>query len=137
MYPRSSYGIVYRWMRPSATGIGSMFLITFVYGTITFLSPRILLPIDHDPFSGIVLFLFRAFFFLGAISALMAAMYIFFKARFRWIVLFSLISFFGSGVFFYRVTIVTIMIGVIFILMVVNHEEIVLRNLYPERKTRW
>jgi len=137
MYPTSSSGIIFRWMQPSAIGIGSMFLITFVYSTITFLSPRIILPIDHNPFSGIVLFLFRAFYFLGAISALMAAILIFIKVRLRWIGLFTLTAFLGSGVCFYRMTAATIMTGVVLIYMLMNHEEFVLRNQYPRRKTNW
>ncbi len=120
MYPTSSIYVNSRWRQSKATGIAIALLLIFAYGTVTFLSPRIILPMNYDPFSGTIQFLFRAFYLLGAVSALTSAILIFMKVRLRWIGLFALAALLGSGICFYRVTPVTFMTGVVLIYMKQN-----------------
>ena len=118
-------------MYGSSTKVGySLFaailhIFAFLLGIPTFFFLNMSLVLwDGSWHSSILMFIVNLVFVLALFFSLAGAFTIIFRLRYRWILLFSIIAFLGSGPAFLSLTCTSVLSGIALILVLMWHDEL-------------
>jgi len=112
-------------------------ILTFISGLFVNSFPRFSHSSSIDALSGFLTVLFFLFLFIGILSSLIALIAIFMRLRFRWILIFTLLSFLGSGVCFLRYSIMSFTSLIALLIVLINYNDFKTRNLQYAKNTNW
>ncbi len=116
----------------------SVFLIlTFLLGLFVISFNWFFHSFAVDVLPGILIVFLFLFLFVGIISSLIALVGIFIRLKFRWILLFTVLSFLGSGVCFLRVSIMSLFSLIALFIVLINYNDFIVRNQQYKKMTNW
>jgi len=126
------------WAKLPGPVKASIFLVlTFILGLIVISFSWFYRISSVDVLPDFLIVLLFLFLLVAIISTLMALIAIFIRLKFRWILLFTFLSFLGSGVCFLRFSIMSFTSFIALCIVLINYNDFITRNQQYQKMTNW